>query len=408
MEACLQNEVAEFNVVARNNGQALISEPDWCKSGREFTQAGIRYCAVNDRITACTPAFNSCSNQEGGCCTSSNPCSLGEGNCFYDDDCGDNLECGEDNCRGSRSSGKFNWQSNGDNGVLFFFFGINSFDCCVVKNTTIVPQPVEPSPGNYRCGDENCECNDEDIAQYIDSLNNGEEICQTPDDTSCIIDPSLVIFTVPTGDICGDELDPKSIDSMDGNIFDSDDNVNAVQVAEAQRDINGAFICLYYSALVNSFSLEAGYDCVGEDGSITTCTALSCDNLFGDQKDECEQACIGRSVSIFEVKEKEEFNVKINGNFDYRVPTSLPFGSDARLGFDSQGLTTGLTFGYFNPFDPAIAATDETAAEFTVEVFEEFMDCAVSYSNLKKVYVKVFLIATSTYTSSLSSDGSSG
>ena len=104
------------------------------------------------------------------------------------------------------------------------------------------------------------------------------------------------------------------------------------------------------------------------------------------------------------MKDEANFAVKNDGYFDYAVPTSLPFGSDARLtGFDGKGVTS---FGYLIPFDTAIAATDETAADFTVDVFEEFMNCAVSYSNLKNVYV--FLVVASPYTYPHFSDGYSG
>merc|ERR1712226_412775 len=36
---------------------------------------------------------------EGDCCTKETPCSLGEGDCLQDDDCRDNLVCGNNNCK---------------------------------------------------------------------------------------------------------------------------------------------------------------------------------------------------------------------------------------------------------------------------------------------------------------------
>ena len=152
------------------------------------------------------------------------------------------------------------------------------FDCCRLDPDYAgndEDKPQEPSPGQYRCGDENCECSNEDIAQYINSLNSGEEYCETVDQTSCIINPGFVIFAVPTENICETDLDP---DPNDGNnVFDSDDTENQVQVDEAQADFNGAFKCLYYSALVKSFTLPE-YDCVDSEGRATTCTTLNCEN----------------------------------------------------------------------------------------------------------------------------------
>lgn len=231
--------------------------------------------------------------------------------------------------------------------------GIDTFYCAENSQITL------PCSSEFNsCS--NCECTQEEVAAYIED---SEAICQSSTDSGCKIDPSIVIFAVPTGNICGQEL---NVD----NLFQ-----DATTKNQAQADINAAFKCLYYSALENSYT-GAEYDCV-EGGVTNTCTyPLSCDNLFTQAKqDECNSACNGRNDPIFEVRN----TAKSEGLFQYRVPTSLP-PLEKRLGRDSTtGRLTGEeSLGAFLPFDIALTATDEIAAEFTVKVFEEFMTCAVS------------------------------
>ena len=187
-----------------------------------------------------------------------------------------------------------------------------------------------------------------DTDAYIDSTGG---ICQSSSDSGWRIDPSIVIFDVPTGHICKTQLDAD-------NLFQDASSTKS----KAQADINAAFKCLYYSAFVNSYN-EGEYDC---------------DSLFIEaKKGECESACNGQNDPIFEVKDRDS-TTKVGKHFNYDVPTFLP-PPEERTGRDNKGqLSGGESLGEFVPFDSALAATDETAAEFTVEVFEEFMTCAVS------------------------------
>lgn len=184
--------------------------------------------------------------------------------------------------------------------------------------------------------------------------------CQHITDTDCKIDPSIVTLELPPGNICEEELNADKL-------FQDED----VTKAEAQEDINAAFKCLYYSAFVNSY--DGGDVLDGVEGE-TTCNYL----YTLDQREECKQACYERIYPIFEVRGNlMATNINRNRHFEYRVPASLP-PPEERLGRDSTGQSTGATsLGIFK-FDIALAATDETAAEFAVEVFLEFMNCAVS------------------------------
>jgi len=237
--------------------------------------------------------------------------------------------------------------------------GNGSFDCCVKDDDYDEDDP----PQNVGCGNDDCKCTQAEVAAFIDASG---AICETSTQSGCKIDPSIVIFTVPTGNICGD---------MPGEELNADNLFqDATTKNQAQADINAAFKCLYYSALENSYT-GAEYGCV-EGGVTNTCAyPLSCDNLFTQAKqNECKSACNGRNP-IFEVRD----TAKRGGLFQYRVPTSLP-SLDKRLGRDSTtGQLTGEeSLGAFLPFDIALTATDEIAAEFAVEVFQEFMTCAVS------------------------------
>ena len=198
----------------------------------------------------------------------------------------------------------------------------------------------------------------------IGSRNNGAALLSTLQETS---NTSFVTFDVPSGNICEDDLNAD-------NLFQDDDTKD-----QAQADINAAFNCLYYSALVNSYT-GAEYDCLDENGATVTCRyPLSCDDLSSQEKqDECNSACDGRSDPIFEVRDRDNA-AKVDNHFNYRIPTFLP-PLGKRLGRDSSTgqLTNEESLGAFLPFDTALTATDEIAAEFTVDIFEEFITCAVS------------------------------
>jgi len=270
---------------------------------------------------------------------------LNRGDCDNDDQCGPGLVCdnGLENCQS-----QFGWQN-----------GRGFYDCCIDDPNS----SDTPTASTNRCGDSNCKCTPEEVAAYIE---NSEVMCVTSAQSGCKIDPSFVEFTVPTGNICGD-MPGEELNA--DNLFQDDTTKD-----EAQMDINDAFKCLYYSALENSYT-GAEYVCV-EGGVSNTCTyPLSCDSLIPvAERDVCKLACTGRNP-IFEVRD----TAKRGGLFQYRVPTSLP-SLDKRLGRDSTtGQLTGEeSLGAFLPFDIALTATDEIAAEFAVEVFQEFMTCAVS------------------------------
>jgi len=270
------------------------------------------------------------------------------------------LVCGTNNCRGLPppflgNDFHFQWTVRG--------LPDDNSNCCTLPSQEL-QQIFESSYSPDGCSSDNCECTQDEVAASIDRMG---EICLTSTDSGCRVDPSIlpseIIFDVPS-DICKDELDA-------ADLFQEDETKDA-----AQADINAAFKCLYYSALVNSFN------------------GLSCDSLFTNAtQEECNRACNGRTKPIFEVKDGAE---KVGNHFNYRIPTFLP-PLEERLGRDSKGqLLGGVSLGEFVPFDVAITVTDETAANFAVDVFEEFMNCSVSQSFVLDILLMVMPLPYST------------
>ena len=51
-------------------------------------------------ILECRPDDGSCSKNSQGCCTVDHPCDIGQGDCDVNEQCIDDLVCGENNCDG--------------------------------------------------------------------------------------------------------------------------------------------------------------------------------------------------------------------------------------------------------------------------------------------------------------------
>ena len=209
-------------------------------------------------------------------------------------------------------------------------------------------------------------------------LKSGPLTVEEDDRYECYQKGEFFTFDVPD-EICVDELNAD-------DLFEDESTKNS-----AQNDINAAFKCLYYSAFENSYS-DGDYDC----------SDLSSE----DKQNECYSACFGRRDPIFGILNdgdtKKQYTTRvcaagedscsegdivdftyiglvfplfpnlvldIGGTFfDYQIPTYLP-PLDERLGLDS--------IGKFKTFDQTLPVSDETAGEFVVEVFEEYMNCAV-------------------------------
>ena len=363
MEACLEEEVTKFNKDSREDGATLISLPDWCSGSYRVTLDDNDYCCQSPDcseqcdLIGCEKLVD--------CCAEGPNCRLGEGECDSNNECAPGLICGKkgDPNGGDNCKTQFNWVNGGDN-----------WDCCILDPDDNDGTYTGPYAGEFdtRCGSDDCACNLEEKVVYIED-NGGD--CETITEVGCKIDPRIVIFGVPT-EICKDALNKEKL-------FEDDATKD-----QAVKDINDAFKCLYYSAFENSY----------EGGS------YDCEHILGTlEGGKCITACDGRRDPIFGVRsgggakfksttrvcvkdeKDDEGNVlctegeilpsivttsnNIGVFFDYRIPAYLPPPNE-RLA--NEGL------GQFVGYDIAIAATDETAAKFVIEVFEEFMTCAVS------------------------------
>ena len=329
LDACLDEKVSDFNRAVRED--TLIVPQQDCQF-KFTTDTGI-YCASNsDFSLPCA-----CSNLLDGCCTASDKCGLGEGDCDSDDQCGSDLVCNNnlDNCQS-----EFGWV-NGDSG----------YDCCQHKDPN---DPVAVAPSNPRCGDANCQCTEEDVASTIEDSG---AICQSSTDSGCKFIQTYTM-SVPSNP-CEDTI--QAIENESELIFRTPEDR-----ADTLADIDLAIQCLYYSYFVYDF---------GE----------SCDSLV-DQvaRNDCNSAC-GNGVKsyfltendsefgpvVFEIDTSSATDVPIESSgsyFRYRIPAILPSLEDRLSGADS-----GRFF-----FDNLDVETDSTAANFVVDIFTEYMNCAVS------------------------------
>jgi len=249
----------------------------------------------------------------------------------------------------------FGWQ-NGDTG----------FDCCINDPDD---DPDSPTASTNRCVDSNCQCTQEEVAEYIDSI---RTVCRTIDQSGCKIDRNIVIVNIPDTSQCENELNQLTVDDF-VDIEPSDlQLIKQISIG----DMTSAFKCMSYSYIRIS---------LGEE----------CDKLGGvgrKAERECESACLGRlepifaggrpGILTFSSYSPFPFDFTLNGlsqYFDYDVPIDLPSREERLFGprgirFGSIVLIKSRSFGRL--FFDRVPTVDR-AAKFIVDIFDEFMGCAV-------------------------------
>lgn len=246
--------------------------------------------------------------------------------------------CGTDNCQSD-----FGWLNGG-----------RLADCCIDDPDD--DNGIVPTPSMNRCIDSNCKCTQEEVAAYIDSIG---DICQSSTQSGCKI-PSgapFVVNGVPNQP-CQDVVDEIEEEASPLSIFSKpEDKTNILE------DIGNATRCLYYSYYVNDFG-------------------LACDRLAIDfQKRSCLNAFCKEEKSYFRTEEDTEFGVVTfgideSGNEEtsekkywrYVIPASKP---------SLQERLDGAESGQF-AFDNLYTEADSTAANFVVDIFTQYLNCAVS------------------------------
>ena len=215
-------------------------------------------------------------------------------------------------------------------------------------------------------------------------------ICQTVDQSGCKIDPNIVIMNIPDTSQCEAELN--QLTAEDVPYYPG--FLQAIkQVSTA--DMRSAFQCMTYSY----FRITLGEDCDTLEG--------------GGRQAECESACNGRFVSVFAGRRPSinifgfyssfaglfgkpfDFRtyIDLSRYFDYDIPINLPSREDRKF---PQGENYGRLL-----FDNVL--TVDRAAGFIVDVFDQFLGCAVSLDAICFLYSLIVSSFTShlLYTSRL-------
>ena len=170
-------------------------------------------------------------------------------------------------------------------------------------------------------------------------------ICQDADDTKCTIDPNAVKFIVPE-DPCTSVVDAIQFQGIWA--LDSFSTIRDSLKSSTKTNIDNTFQCLYYSYFV---------------------TEYSCLNLTQPQREECQNACDNVKNPSFIIEASVFGDKNDEGYFNYLFPAILPRQRDIPTFLQ-------LELGVYGLADTSL--TVENAATFIIDVFDEFMGCAVS------------------------------
>lgn len=245
------------------------------------------------------------------------------------DDCNGNLKC-VNNCGAP-------------------FPSVLEYDCCI----DLIGTYSGPTSGS--CGADDCNCSNDNKIQYI--KNNGGN-CQDITDTGCKIDPSIVLLNIPNTTQCETELNQLTVKDFLSNDETRLQLIRSISIA----DMRAGFKCMTYSF----FRIGLGGECEPGLGN----------SLSARDTEECKSACIGRVAPIFAgrrpwqywfLKFFDNYN-ELSSYFDYDIPINLPSREDRKF---PRGESYGRFF--FDNFN-----TLDRAAAFIVDVFDQFMGCAVS------------------------------
>ena len=112
--------------------------------------------------------------------------------------------------------------------------------------------------------------------------------------------------------------------------------------------------CLYYSYFLSQ-------------------TSYTCDNLGDPQKSDCNSACDEVTDPAFTIGASDSGSKNSNGLFDYNYSPASLVPQYVRLSFFQAELERDGV--------PSEALTAQSASKFVVDVFEQYMGCAVSSSS---------------------------
>lgn len=346
VEECLEDDVlATFNEAVDNERYPFLSPPNQCRSGTKSSDE-----------TLCCPS--TCTSAQCG----------GTGNKFTGAQCRD-----------------------ASNAVVTKLvdipdidFGIDTLPCsdCVkdpvfcslaldiaYPNRVGCQTPVDKSEEEC-CGSNGSGCCKDGCCERDISA----DICETENDVDCTIDDFLVTFDVPENPC------QAAVDSIEfqGLLKDGATQKNFKDKV-VQPKVDKAVKCLYYSYFATQIAPEYFDD-------FSPFRSLTCDSLVGTRdkaeiKMECEESCVGLLDPVFTLTSNRL------GPFSQTPCTEAPEDPEARCYWDYRFSPASLLISdrktflqteLINENLPRSALSAGTAAEFTIDVFDEFMGCSVS------------------------------
>ena len=196
------------------------------------------------------------------------------------------------------------------------------------------------------------------------------DMCEKENDVGCTIDDSLVTLNVPENPC------QAAVKSIEFQGLLKDGGTQASFKDEVKTKVYKAVKCLYYSYFVTQIAPDE---------------SLTCDSLAGTRnkteiKMECELSCAGLLDPVFALTS----NRPASSRFPETPCTESPTDSTAKCYWDYRFSEAGILLSdrktflqteLINENLPQSALSAGTAAKFAIDVFDEFMGCAVSRRN---------------------------
>jgi len=225
--------------------------------------------------------------------------------------------------------------------------------------------PLDVTDETECCGSDGSGCCEDGCCQR-----DLTDMCETVKDVGCTIDDSLVTFNVPENPC------QTAVDSIEFQGLLKNGATQASFRSEVRTKVFQAVKCLYYSYFTTQIAPDE---------------SLTCGSLAGTRNktkinEECEESCVGLLDPVFALTS----NRPASNAFSETPCTASPADPKAKCYWDYQFSPAGILLSdrktflqteLINENLPQSALSAGTAAKFTIDVFDEFMGCAVSRRN---------------------------
>lgn len=222
--------------------------------------------------------------------------------------------------------------------------------------------PVDVTDETECCGSDGSGCCKDDCCQR-----DLTDMCKKVNDVGCTIDDSLVTFNVPENPC------QANVSSIEFQGLLKDGATQASFRSEVETKVDKAVKCLYYSYFITQIA----------PGKSLTCDSLTGTRDKDEIKMECELSCAGLLDPVFTLTS----NRPTSNAFSETPCTEAPVDPTAKCYWDYRFSPASLLISdrktflqteLINGKLPQSALSAGTAANFTIDVFDEFMGCSVS------------------------------